>query len=187
MALEQISLKIDTPTGDTVPGRGFYQLEEDSLYVQVGEYRDNRGFFNFLESNTVRFDIDKSGRLLLIEVTLPRRRWEVDSELTAPTIAESADIRWLDFRARLPEPKLVTNPKQTALLIQFAPDGSWRWFQLAEAVLIQADRNHCLTAVMITDIEDDLAGRQIAAFRHQTRQKDRRRTKQSHSRRSISG
>lgn len=187
MALEAISLKIDTPTGELVPGRGFYQLEEDSLYVQVGEYRDNRGFFNYLESDTVRFDIDKSGRLLLIEVTLPRRRWEIEPQMTVPTIAETADIRWLDFRTRIPEPRLVTNPKQTALLIQFAPDGSWRWFKLAEAVLVQADRNHRLTAVMVTDIEDDLAGRQIAAFRHQTRRQDRPRTKQSDSRRSISG
>ncbi len=34
--IESIALKIDTPTGEITPGRGFYQLEEDALYVQVG-------------------------------------------------------------------------------------------------------------------------------------------------------
>ena len=163
--LEAIALKIDTPTGQIVPGRGFYQLEEDALYIPVGEHSANRRFFSYLESEQVRFDIDKFGRLMLIEVDLPRRRWTVDNQLKAPSIASPADIRWLDFRARIPGPQLLTNQRRTLLMLQFAPGHSWRWYSLAESVLVQADRDHRLTAVIVTDIEDDLAGQQIAAFR----------------------
>ncbi|MEW5797113.1 MAG: hypothetical protein AB1772_12250 [Candidatus Zixiibacteriota bacterium] len=187
VSLEAISLKVDTPTGQPVPGRGFYQLEEDALYVQVGEYHNNRGFFNYLESEYVRFDIDKTGCLMLIEVSLPRRHWVVDPRFAPPTIAEPADIRWLDFRARFPEPRLVTNAKQTALHLQFSTGTSWRWYGLAEAVLLQVDQNHNLAGMLITGIEDDLAGRQIAAFRRETQHLSRGPSKSAPSRRTISG
>jgi hypothetical protein len=163
--LEAIALKIEIPTGQLRPGRGFYQLEEDSLYVPVGPDHKHRRFFSYLESETVRFDIDKSGRLMLLEVSYPRRHWTVEDSLTAPTIAEPADIRWLDFRATISIPELVTNKRRTRLLLRFSPHSSWRWYALAEAVFVQVDHEHRLTSLMVTDIEDDLAGRRIAAFR----------------------
>ena len=164
-AIEAISLKINPPTGATLPGRGFYQLEEDALYVPVGEHATNRRFFSYLESKKIRFDIDRSGRLMLIEVDFARRHWSVDDSLVAPPISEPADIRWLDFRAQMPDPELITNPDRSKLLIRLAPNQTWQWYALAEHVLVQTDPELRLTALMVTEIEDDLAGRQIAAFR----------------------
>jgi hypothetical protein len=166
--LTAINLKIDTPTGEVTPGRGFYQLEEDSLYVQIGEFGHNRAFFNYLESDSARFDIDKSGRLTLIEVPVSRRLWTVDPHLAAPTIAEPADVRWLDFRTPICEPELITNERLTSLLIRFSSNGAPNWYRIAEAVFLRADQNSHLAAIMITGIEDDLAGQQIAAFRRKT-------------------
>jgi hypothetical protein len=168
LVLTAISLKIDTPTGEVTPGRGFYQLEEDSLYVQIGEFGHSRAFFNYLESDGARFDIDKSGRLTLIEVPVARRLWTVDPHLVTPTIAEPADVRWLDFRTPICEPELITNERLTSLLIRFSSNGAPNWYRIAEAVFLRADRNNHLAAIMITGIEDDLAGQQIAAFRRKT-------------------
>ena len=163
--IESIALKIDAPTGPPAPGRGFYQLEEDALYVPVGEQTRRRRFFSWLESERVRFDIDKSGRLMLLEVDCPRRQWDVDSNLSGPSLAEPADIRWLDFRSFIPDPDLLTNSERTVLQLRFHTGDSWRWQALAQDVLIQTDRDLNLAAVMVTGIEDDLAGRRIAAFR----------------------
>jgi hypothetical protein len=163
--LETITLKIETPTGQLRPGRGFYQLEEDALYVPVGPGLDRRRFFSYLEAETVRFDIDLAGRLMLLEVAFPRRRWKVEEDLAVPAIAEPADVRWLDFRGLIRRPELVTDPRRRRLLLRFSTHGSWRWYSLAESVFIQVDRNERLCAVMVGDIEDDLAGRRIAAFR----------------------
>lgn len=132
--------------------------------MPVGRPSQDR-FFSYLEAEQVRFDIDKSGRLLLIEVACARLHWRVDPGLKVPSIAESADIRWLDFRARIASPQLLTDPKRSLLMLQFTPSPSWRWYALAESILVQADQNQRLTAVMITDITDDRAGQQIAAFR----------------------
>jgi hypothetical protein len=42
---------------------------------------------------------------------------------------------------------------------------------VAEQVFISADQDSRLAAVMINDIEDDLAGQQIAAYRHKVNRK----------------
>lgn len=160
-------LRIDTPAGRNLPGRGFYQLEEDALQAQVGYYSDSRRFFSYLESEFVRFDIDRSGRLILIEVTCPRKNWQTDESLAPPAIAEPADIRWLDFRAAMPEPKLIGNRCRDRLLISFSAADSWRWFTVANGLLVQVDRDHRLLALIVTDIVDDFAGRELAAFRRQ--------------------
>jgi len=163
--LSEISLKINSPTGETLPGRGFYQLEEDALYVPVGEHDPSRRFFSYLESKRVRFDIDRSGSLMLIEIDFARRHWAVDNSLAALSIAEPADIRWLDFRCQMPDPELITDPQHSLLLMRFVPNQTWQWYSLADNVLVQTDSDGHLTALMVTAIDDDLAGRQIAAFR----------------------
>jgi hypothetical protein len=185
LTLKTISLKIETPTDEETPGRGFYQLEEDSLYVQVGEFGPTRGFFNYLEADGVRFDIDKTGRLSLIEVPVARRQWILEPELAAPTIAEPADVRWLDFRTPILDPELVTDPRRTTLLVRFSLDGSPNWYRLADTVFLSADPDHRLCAVMIVDIEDDLAGQQIALFRRKANRRLRR-ARQAVAHRTVS-
>lgn len=158
-------LKIDAPVGKANPGRGFYQLEDDLLYVQVGDFTPERRFFNYLESDPVRFHIDRLGRLMLVEVTSPRRQWTVASDLTVPGIGERADVHFLDFRERIAEPELLTDPDRSILLVRFAHAQSWHWYVIADSVLIQTDGDNRMTALMVSEIEDDLAGRQIAFFR----------------------
>jgi hypothetical protein len=167
MILKSVSLRIESPTAAVLPGRGFYQLEEDTLFVQVGQFSEDRHFFSYLESESerVRFDIDREGRLMLIEVDLPRRRWTVDPGLTIPKIADAADIHWLDFRARIMDPEILTDERRSVLLLRFTESSSWRWYKLTDSVLLQVDANSQLTAVIVTSIDDDFAGRELAAFR----------------------
>jgi len=165
--INSISLRIDAPTGAPLPGRGFYQLEDETLYVPVGEFSQNRPFFNYLETDdeVIRFDIDRDGRLMLIEIDLPRRRWPLDSNVSVPTIAEPADIRWLDFRTKMINPTIHTNKRRDTLLLRFAECVPWHWYQLTEAVFLQVDASSHLAAVLLTLIEDDFAGQNLAAFR----------------------
>ena len=165
--IKAISLRIEAPTGAPLPGRGFYQLEDETLYVPVGQFDHSRPFFNYLETadDQVRFDIDRDGRLMLIEIDLPRRRWPVDVSLMTPPIAEPGDIRWLDFRTRIVNPAILTNERRDLLLLRFAESAPWRWYQLTESVLLQVDSSSHLAAVLVTSIEDDFAGRNLAAFR----------------------
>ncbi len=44
MSLSEIQLRIDTPTGPTKAGRGFYQLDEESLFVQIGQFTESKHF-----------------------------------------------------------------------------------------------------------------------------------------------
>ncbi len=169
MAAQAIKLRISTPTEPIPPGRGFYQLEEDSLYVQIGLFSMDRRFFSYLESTNTRLDFDREGRLIFIEVDLPRRQWPLDHRLTRPVVAEAADIRWLDFRRAISDPSLAANTNRTTLALRFDAAAPTQNYYLSESVILQANNRHELCAILIDDIADDLAGHEIAAFRKDCR------------------
>lgn len=152
-----------------MPGRGFYQLEEDALYVQIGLFDPCYRFFSYLESETVRLELDRQARLIFIEVTRPRRHWEVSEDMQFPVVAEIADLRWLDFRENIQEPRLATDSSRTLLHLQFCTDLPTRNFYLTPNVIAQVDSADRLAAIWIDNIEDDLAGREIASFRKRCR------------------
>jgi len=166
MTLEALKLKIQTPAGPVFPGRGFYQLEEDALYVQIAPFSRDYRFFSFLESERVRFDLDKDGRLLFFELALARRRWPVDNHFQPPEKAEPAEIRWLDFRDTIIEPKITTNKKRTAVKLLFSGEKPRYNYELADSVILQTNDAAHLIALYVTGIIDDIAGQEIAAFRH---------------------
>lgn len=172
MALDAIQLRISTPTEPIVPGRGFYQLEEDSLYVQVGLFSAKRHFYSFLEGEHVRLEFDRTARLIFVEMTVPRRQWDVEPDLTAPDILEPADIRWLDFREQITDPEPTTNRNGTVLRLRFSAEEPIRNYYLAESIFVQVDRHDHLVVLWVDDIVDDLAGQEIGAFRKRYRADD---------------
>lgn len=171
MTLAAAKLRISTPIEPIAPGRGFYQLEEDALFVQIGLFDPSHRFFSYLESETVHLELDRRARLIFVEVSQPRRHWEVSDDLEFPTEAEQVDLHWLDFRTTIKEPCLITNQSRTQLQIQFSTHWPTRNFYLTRNVIAQVDSADRLAAIWIDSIEDDLAGREIASFRKRCRRK----------------
>ena len=169
MALVAPKLKVSSPTGPLRPGRGFYQLEEDSLYVALADYPEPARFFSSIESDIVRFDVDLKGRLMTIEVNLPRRRWPVEESIVYPMQATEADIRWTDFRQSMVPPSIVTDAKRQNLMLRFSDNPPKASHYLADRVLCQIDANQTLIALWITDIIDDIGGNEIRDFRQLNR------------------
>ncbi|HUV31084.1 MAG TPA: hypothetical protein VMY05_08370 [Acidobacteriota bacterium] len=169
-----LKLRIDSPIGELSTGRGFYQLEEDTLYVQVAPFSRRHRFFSYLESEYVRLDLDMHGRLLFIEVSRPRRHWPVRDGLALPADPSPADVRWLDFRRRMADPKLMANPQRTALLLRFARlPRAVRSYLLAESVVADVAQDNSLVGIWVGDIVDDIAGQFISSFRKQVRRQHR--------------
>ncbi|MEW5993828.1 MAG: hypothetical protein AB1744_05465 [Candidatus Zixiibacteriota bacterium] len=169
MTESPLKVRISTPTEPILPGRGFYQLEEESLYVQVGPFSKERRFYSYIESETVRFDFDRKGRLIFIEVAIPRRHWPADADIAPPAVVEPADIRWLGFREQVGDPAITTSRDRSVVQLSFGDSTTLRNYYLAESVVAQITDNNCLAAVWITDIIDDLAGQEIASFRKKLR------------------
>jgi len=168
VSVPALALKIETPAGNNIPCRGFYQQEEDSLFVQVGAFNREQRYFSSLESDKVRFDLDKKGKLMLIEVDCPKRQWQVSEDVKIPGISEPAEVQWLGFRAGIPNPEILTNEERTSLLLRFNHGSQWRWYTAADSLFFQVDSQNRLIAVFIADIIDDIAGQRIAAFRKAT-------------------
>lgn len=169
MTVDSITLQIETPSGPVSPGRGFYQLEEESLFVQIGLYSDRHRFFSYLESDLVHFDLDREGRLLFLEVDYSRRLWTVVKHLKLPKRAEAADIRWLNFRDTIPKPEILTDTSKQIVKLEFSQPANPLYYYLGEQVIAETDRANNLTAVWIGSIIDDLAGREIKAYRQECR------------------
>ncbi len=165
MGVDTLTLRIETPTGTLYPGRGFYQRDDETLQVHVGEVSPRRRCFSYLEAESVRLDLDQKAQLMGIEIAQPRRHWHRGKNVKPPTIAEPAEVRWLDFREQIPQPELIRNAAGDRLLLRFASSESWRWYLLAERIHIQVDPDNRLTAILISDIVDDFAGKGISRYR----------------------
>ncbi len=169
MSLKVIQLKIDTPTGPTKSGRGFYQLDEESLFVQLGLFSEKKHFFNYLENEHILLDLDRTGQLIFIEVYKAKRHWKIIDLLKAPYNAEVADIRWLNFREKLPDSEILTDTEQKIVKVQFDENISPLYYILAENVIAETDKQYKLTALWITAYDEDAGGKAIKQFRRKER------------------
>lgn len=165
MTVEQLKVAIRTPIDRLPVGRGFYQLEEDALYVQIAPWDSDHRFFSFIESDNVRLDIDKHGSLLFVEVTEARRRWTEVDQLDVPKAIAPADVRWADFRATIAAPQLLSDRTREHLQVKYSGIEPAHTYEIAGSVLVQVTRENIVTSIWITDIIDDLAGQEIAWFR----------------------
>jgi hypothetical protein len=166
MSVKTINVNVTTPSVTIPRGRGFYQLEEEELYLPlIHAAKQKAKFFSYLESENISLQFDREGRLIFIEITLPRRRWEERADLALPHKARTADIRFLDFRNSLPPARIFCDPTGQSLMLRFAHSTNGPLYYLAENLIAQLDNNNHLTAIYATDITDDLAGREIAFWR----------------------
>ncbi len=169
MTAATIRLNLLTPTAPLMPGRGFYQLEEESLFVQVGAFSKKHRFFSFLESGDIRFDFDKEGRLIFIEVEMPRRHWQIEPLLSPPRPTGMADIRWLNFRNTIPRPALTTNENKDIVKLSFGLADNLKSYYISESLIVELDSQCRLGRLWITDIANDMAGKEISSYRRQLR------------------
>lgn len=165
MAIESIKVRVSTPTEHLLLGRGFYQVDDGTLFVQIGPFQHSRHFFSYLESESVRIDIDREGRPIFIEVGLPRQRWQLLPGFQMPPAVEAADLRFTDFRKTIGQPTLLASPNRSSLLIRFDRSTRSRCYHLADSVIAQVSDDGELMAIWVMDIVDDFAGQQLAAFR----------------------
>ncbi len=162
---EPIRIRVFPPTGPLPPGRGFYQLEEDALYFQVGGFTKPLPFFSYLESETVRFDINRRGRLIFVEVSLPRRQWQVESDFELPKASDQARILFLDFRQQTKQPRIKTDLTRESLRLEYETNGGTHTFQVSANLYLAVNNAGHLASVTMTSLTDDLAGQELTSFR----------------------
>ena len=162
-----LKVSVATPIQPIPYGCGFYQTEEEALYIQLGGIFGSQRFFSFIDSSISRFDLDRQGRLLFFELACPKRRWQVVEEIMMPEVVEPADIRWLNFRKKIKEPELFTDKNHSKLLIKLSDEEPVNNYYLSHSIILQVSKNNLATRILINEIIDDTAGKKIAEFRRQ--------------------
>lgn len=162
-----LKVSITTPIQPIPYGCGFYQSEEEVLYVQLGGIFGSQRFFSFIDSPISRFDLDRQGRLLFFELAVPKRKWQIVEEIIIPEKVEPADIRWLNFRKKINEPKLFTDKNHSKLIIKLSDELPEKNYYLSHSIILQVSKTNRASSILITEIVDDIAGQKIAEFRRQ--------------------
>lgn len=155
-----------TPAAIQPVSRGFYQVEEDVLYIPLFP---GGKFYSFLDSDDVVFDIDQTGRLLFIQVRVPRHKWHIRKALRLPAAYTTADIRFLNFRDTLPPVVIETNPHESLLRLTFSDEKANAAYAIADNLLVETTASETLKTIWILAIENDRAARTMAAWRKQAR------------------
>lgn len=146
---------------------GFYQLEDDTLHIPLGGVAPSKRFFSYIDSPISRFDIDKKGRLVFIELTLPKRFWKKSMSLPCPDLSESAEIRWLDFRKTIGPPEIITDSSNSVVLIVLSDEIPAFTMAMADNVYLQVSDRGNACGVLVSKIIEDNAGRKLAEFRRE--------------------
>ncbi len=165
MTVRRLKVTTRTPDAGIPRARGFYQLEEDTLYFPVETGGSRSRYFSFLDSEFVSLQLDRDGRLIFVEITLPRRRWQVEPNLVHPERSVPADIRFLDFRENFGEPEILCDIDFQTVYIKFNSRPARLTYRLADNILVQVDTHDHVTALWLTGIADDRAGKNISAWR----------------------
>lgn len=159
---KNIAVAIKAPVAFPPASRGFYQVEEEVLYVPV--YPSGE-FFSYLDSPQLQIDIDRIGRLLFMHVLVPRRRWRIDRNIRIPAGADEADIRFLDFRSRLPDASLLSDADRSILRVRFQTVRSATHHRMADHLIVDLAPDNTIASIWVTAIDDDRAACGMAAWR----------------------
>lgn len=149
-----IKLVIKTPAEINCFSRGFYQVDEDFLSVPI--YPGGR-FYSYLDSPQLSFDISDNGHLLSIQILLPRSNWIKRGDLNLPQPSPAADIRFVDFRGRLPEAIIESNFDCNLIHIQFAVEEDIRVYRVSDTISFEVTADETLAGVWIDGSENDRA------------------------------
>ena len=165
MTVRRLKVTTRTPDAGIPRARGFYQMEEDTLYFPIETGQSRSHYFSFLDSEFVSLQLDRDGRLIFVEIILPRRRWQVEPNLVHPEQSVPGDIRFLDFRERFDEPEILCDSHYQTVYIKFSSRSAKFTYRLADNVLVQVDAHDHVTATWLSGITDDRAGKRISAWR----------------------
>lgn len=155
-------LLIDTPAENETFSRGFYQVEEDSLYVP---FYPGGKFFSYLDSPQMTMDIDNRGRLLFIKLLVSRQEWKIVEEFSPPQATASADIHFIDFRERLSTATMECNQNKSSLHLCFDNQIDITSYKLSDDIIVDISANNCLAGLWIKTIVEDRAAREMSAWR----------------------
>ncbi len=172
--LDRITIDMSTPARHTCVSRGFYQAEEDLLYVPIFPAE---AFYSYLDSEQLTLDIDNRGRLLLLQVLVPRRQWATTTAFP-PADARPADISFRDFRSQLPSAEFSVN-SDNALHIAFAGGVETKPYQLTENLLVEVNGDNTLCGFWVLDIVDDRGAQRMARWRKYLRKQQQDQTPRS--------
>jgi len=161
--LEQSRINVEAKETVKIPkGKAFYDTYEKVLNYAV----KSRGkFHSFVQSECLSIDIDKSGNLLNIEVSVDRDHWKVDGDFKLPESAGYRKLKFKDHRLDILGETYHSNEGNSVLHISFTEDNHLKTYEIAENLFADVNVVSELAGLWILHIEDDYGFKKEMAYR----------------------
>ncbi len=153
---------VKTPADLKYVSRGFYQVEEETLYVPI---LPAGRFYSYLDSAELSIDADKSGLPLFFQLHVPRKNWQVRDPLPVPGDPTFAAVHFISFRDTLPASSVMCDRDGSTVRITFFDDGRLTPIAVSDNLIFEITADNYLASIWISGIEDDRAARQMASWR----------------------
>lgn len=135
------------------PCRAFYDEIGDTMSVGI---KQKGKFSSYVEGENFSFDLTKDGKLLNIDVWLPRGKWTVEKTIHPPEHFDKENVKILDSRLKTEPIAYITDAKKTLLYIRFAAERIARFVSPVNSLIFELNAKSQLVGLWITQIEEDI-------------------------------
>ncbi len=164
--MEQNRINIEVIETVKIPkGKAFYDTFEKLLNYAV---KSKGTFHSFVQSEFLSIDVDKSGNLLNVEVSVDRNRWEVVPDLAPPKSAGFRTLKFKDLRLNVHGETYRTGQARDFLHIRFRDDNHLQTYEVAENLLVDVNVVSELSGIWILHIDEDCGFKKEMAYRKGT-------------------
>jgi len=142
--------------------RGFYDNMENSLNMVI---KARGKFYSYVQGKDYSLDLDRRGKILGIEIYVPREEWIVDRELVPPAKCEMRQIQVLEHRVEVEPKGFYTNEAKNLACIRFTSEKISYFYKVAQNLLFEVNVLEELSAVWILNLEEDYGFKKEMKYR----------------------
>lgn len=157
---------LSAPLSRPLPCKAFYDLVGDTLSVGIKQ----RGKFKrSIDGEEFSFDLTRDGKLLNIDVWLPRNVWETEKAIHPPEDTDLEMVRFASTDAEVDAPHFLTNEARSLLYLQFSRQRVARFLAPAKPLIFELNSQNDLVGLWILEIEDDINFQKEGLWRQSVR------------------
>jgi len=142
--------------------RGFYDTLEESLNIVI---KARGKFYSYIQGQHYSVDLDRRGRLLGIEIFLPRKEWIVKSDLMISNDCPPRQISILEHRLEVEPLGIFTTHNRNICRLAFTEEKISYKYRVAQNVIFEVNVLDELSAIWMLNLEDDFGFKKEMDFR----------------------
>jgi hypothetical protein len=133
--------------------RAFYDRIGDTMSVGI---KQKGKFHSSIEGEDFSLDLTKDGKLLNIDIWIPRNDWTIDKNIHPPEEFSKESIIFPESKVRAEAIGYMTNAARNLLYVRFSSERIARFVSPGSSLIFELNAKNQLVGFWITQIEEDI-------------------------------